>query len=103
MPVYPPDPRDMESGLGACNGIAADAGASIVLTTDALWAWIEPWVRLACRVSCSSSGAPPMRSSGGVGSRVATRRSLDAGHLAFLQYTSGSTGAPKGSWSRTAT
>lgn len=43
VPVYPPDPRDMISGLRRIERLAMDAGATVVLTTDAVWAWIDPW------------------------------------------------------------
>jgi acyl-CoA synthetase (AMP-forming)/AMP-acid ligase II/acyl carrier protein len=94
VPVFPPDPRDMASGLRRVQRLAADAAASIVLTSTAARAWIEPAAGLvpdlmqlewcatdALRLGAETAWQPP---------------SLDAARVALLQYTSGSSGTPKG-------
>ncbi len=94
VPVYPPDPRNRESGLERVQRLAVDAGASMVLTTDALWAGIQPSTSGVSRLMqlewCATDAL-------GAGSEVAWRRPIvDPRDVALLQYTSGSTGAPRG-------
>ena len=94
VPVAVPDPRDVESGLRRIERVAADADASIVLTTDALWAAAQP---LASRVPalverewCATDaldGTPAVE---------CEPAAVAADDLALLQYTSGSPGTPRG-------
>lgn len=93
VPAYPPRPN---RSLDRLRTIVADAGAAAALTCDAVWQLVQrqlpqtpalsllPWTRTDSEVATSGSAdawAPPP---------------LRAEAVAFLQYTSGSTSAPKG-------
>ncbi len=89
VPVYPPRASQRMARLRA---IAADCGAALALTTSALRPRLERWrAEEDWRLALLESDAVDE-------SRAAVRRPPAAGasSLAFLQYTSGSTGDPKG-------
>lgn len=94
VPAYPPDPTRLDRQLPRLQRIAADAGGTIVLTTRAGLGLREP----------VSSGAPalaglPWLATDDVpASRADAFESPEIGAeaIAMLQYTSGSTGEPRG-------
>jgi acyl-CoA synthetase (AMP-forming)/AMP-acid ligase II/acyl carrier protein len=94
VPAYPPDPMRLGRTLPRLQGIIDDAGADVVLTTSALLGMSEMIFQLA----------PSLRDKKWVASdeidtsRAASWRAPDVSgeDLAFLQYTSGSTGSAKG-------
>jgi amino acid adenylation domain-containing protein len=98
VPAYPPRPNDRsQSRLRA---IARDATPKAALTTRAILAGaVEPRGLLAVApelagVRWLATDAPEV--SGGMAEAAAELPEPDAGDVAFLQYTSGSTAAPKG-------
>jgi len=84
VPTYPPQGRNAE----IMRRVAADCGARIALTTRALAPSVEV---LLPGVSCVVAEDVPLGRGHGW-----SPRGIDADGLAFLQYTSGSTGSPKG-------
>jgi thioester reductase-like protein len=83
VPVYPPSPAEYTAGLTRMSGIAADCGARAILsisegepphpTGDLAWIATD---QVSERASASFGNHP--------------------GEVLFMQYTSGSTGAPRG-------
>jgi acyl-CoA synthetase (AMP-forming)/AMP-acid ligase II len=94
VPSFPPHPAQVARALPRLVGIATDADLSVVLTTSAL---------VSC-VDAISRNAPLLGKTAWVATDALERDSVDdaalpglsADALAFLQYTSGSTSAPKG-------
>lgn len=94
VPAYPPQRKRM---LGRLRAVLADSGAAFALTTTKIHAAVE---RLSVqdtgidefkKVQWIETDAPPQ----GI-EDIWKQPALTARTLAFLQYTSGSTGSPKG-------
>ena len=94
VPVYPPDLTRLQRTLPRLRAIAQDAQATVVLTTATVRAWVDGLARHAPELAAlrwvATDALEP-------GTESAWRRpDVTSGTLAFLQYTSGSTAAPKG-------
>ena len=94
VPSFPPHPAQIARSLPRLVGIATDAELSVVLTTSALVSSVDVIIRHAPLLGsipwiATDSLDPASISEAGL-------PTLPAATLAFLQYTSGSTSAPKG-------
>jgi len=94
VPVYPPDPMRWEISLARFLGIVRDAGATIGLTTTE---FLDAGQELLLR----APDPPPLRwlTTNAIESTDCSDDTLHRpvkGSLAVLQYTSGSTGDPRG-------
>jgi acyl-CoA synthetase (AMP-forming)/AMP-acid ligase II len=94
VPAYPPDPARLDRTLPRLRALAEDAGPLVALTTAPILGLIEA-------LGSQSAGFPALRwlatdtlADASAADWQATSIADDA--LAFLQYTSGSTAAPKG-------
>lgn len=98
VPVYPPDPTRLDRTLPRLQAIAADAQASAVLTTSAvanMFSFVlDQAPQLAAMKWLHADLAPQPDADAPVRWRPPQEISPDT--LAFLQYTSGSTQAPRG-------
>jgi amino acid adenylation domain-containing protein len=94
VPAYPPDPMRLGRTLPRLQALVADCGARVALTTSGISELVEPLtadapdlraLRWLATDAVPASEAEAWREPG-----------LSADAVAFLQYTSGSTGTPRG-------
>lgn len=94
VPAYPPDPGRLDRALPRLLAIAKDSGARFVLTTEAIRATAASLATLPPELAQLEWLATDALSDDAAS--VFTPVPLGPGAVAFLQYTSGSTGDPKG-------
>ncbi len=92
VPAYPPDPTRLDRTLPRLQAIIADSQATVVLTTRALVGMAESVARLAPELRRLTWIATDEAEAPDAWQEPEVRGS----DVAFLQYTSGSTSAPKG-------
>ncbi|MEO1271094.1 MAG: AMP-binding protein [Myxococcota bacterium] len=95
VPVYPPDPSRLARTLPRLAGMAADCKARHILTTAPARDLLRPYAiahapELAALTWLDQNQAP------NTSTTVWPHNSVDPDTAAFLQYTSGSTRAPRG-------
>ena len=103
VPVHPPSKRDYQTGLAKMVFVARDCGAQKVLTQHSVQ---RDWYRVRGRLGESGSATPVKAPDAnhelewiptdGLTGRASGSLHGNPGELLFLQYTSGSTSAPRG-------
>lgn len=94
VPVHPPDPLRLARTLPKLRAIVKDAGVTVALTTQAILALADALFEHAPELGALRWVAVDALSDDGGAGWVTPP--IGGETLAFLQYTSGSTGAPKG-------
>ncbi len=94
VPAYPPDPGALRRTVPRVRAIAADAGATVALTTAAVRTLVPTFAAQAPDlVSLEWVATDEVADAAADGWRPPA---VHPASVAFLQYTSGSTGTPKG-------
>ena len=90
VPTYPPHPRRLDHSLPRLTAIAENCQPKLILTTGALSEVLSPLL------PCLAVDQLPAPQPGLGDSKHTLPAEITADHVAILQYTSGSTGTPRG-------
>lgn len=96
VPAYPPEPNRFEHTLRRLQSIVADARCDRILTTRAIAGMARTMVGATAGGPMEGARWLTLDAADDVSADDWQAPDLDARSLAFLQYTSGSTSAPKG-------
>jgi thioester reductase-like protein len=94
VPAYPPDPARLAATLPRLSAIVRDARPAVVLTTTAVQALADGLAAVAPDIAVLETLAVDAADPAWAGAWRPPQ--IDGRTLAFLQYTSGSTAAPRG-------